>query len=127
MTSTVARNVTAPTTISGTLLPGISRIELWQMAQEVPEFAIELLAEEEAQRKEAQELLDELGLPLYETPQPAIDPVTGQPVPGGALPGTLPDPGDPAAVDTPAEPAVDLPPSPPSAEEPVAEDLEETD
>jgi hypothetical protein len=68
------------TTISGTPLPGISKVEIWQYSLEVPEFAVELMAEEATQRKEARKLLDDLGLPLYETPVP----VAGLPTPGGA-------------------------------------------
>lgn len=66
------------TTISGTALPGISQIEIWRYAQEVPEFAIDLLAEEAERRQEAQALLDELGLELYEAPPPA-EPVASEP------------------------------------------------
>lgn len=65
------------TTISGTLLPGVSKIEVWRYAVEVPEFAVELLAQEDLARKEAQALLDELGLPLVEAPlvtDPNADP-----------------------------------------------------
>lgn len=81
------------TTISGTPLPGISKIEIWQFGVEVPEFAVELLAEEAQRRKEAQELLDELGLPLYEVP--VVDPAAGlQP----GLPGT---PSGPVATGEP--------------------------
>jgi hypothetical protein len=56
------------TTISGTPLLGVSRIEVWRFGMEVPEFAVEILIEEDARREEAQDLLDELGLDLYETP-----------------------------------------------------------
>ena len=66
------------TTISGTALPGISQIEIWRYAQEVPEFAIEVLAEEAARREEAQALLDELGLELYEIPVDPTEPDTSE-------------------------------------------------
>jgi len=87
-------------TISGTLLPGVSRIEIWQLAREVPEFAVEMLLEEDAERQAAQALLDELGLPLYEVVAP-IDPATGLPIPP-----TDPGTGLPIA---PTDPATGLP------------------
>jgi hypothetical protein len=68
-------------TISGTPLLGITKIEVWRLGQEVPDFALELLADEQERRRHAQDLLDEHGLDLYETPPtPAVDPVTGEPL-----------------------------------------------
>jgi len=76
------------TTISGTALLGVAKIELWQYSIEVPEFAIELLAQEALARREAQELLDELGLPLYETPPIFPDDPEADPAAAGL--GTVP-------------------------------------
>ena len=88
-------------TISGTSLPGISRIEIWRFGMEVPEFALELLAEEDARREEAQDLLDELGLDLYETP-------VGLPGEDGApSAGELPAGADATGVPPPAFPLQD--------------------
>ena len=83
------------TTISGTALPRIAKLEVWQYSLEVPEFAVELMAEEAAQRKEAQKLLDDLGLPLYETPVPAANlPTSGVAGEDGAPLGAIGETGE---------------------------------
>jgi hypothetical protein len=98
------------TTISGTGLDGLGKVEVWQLAQEVPEFAVEMLAEEAAGRAEAQKLLDDLGLSLYETPEgvPGMPGAPGTPPEGTSLDGaTAMTPGMEGNVAPPAVGTVD--------------------
>lgn len=116
------------TTISGTPLDGLAKVEVWSLAQEVPDFALEALAEEDARREEAQQLLDELGLSLYATPAT----VPGDP----ALPGAPPTPAavtEGAAAAESASPPAEPPstaaeePQPPAAATPTAASEEGAD
>ncbi len=102
-------------TISGTPLPGISKIEMWRFAMEVPEFAVEMLAEEAVARQEAQELLDELGLGLYDVITPPEGGVV-DPFATGAPPlGTIEAPG----IGSPASGGVEAPFGAPALPDPA--------
>ncbi len=89
-------------TVSGTALSGVERIELWRLQQEVPAFALDIMARESLARERAEALLLENGLGPTGLPLVPIDPETGLPITSPIDPLT----GEPAAADSmAAEPA----------------------
>lgn len=129
-------------TISGTPLLGIAKIEVWRVAREIPEFAIEVLEQEDALRREAQELLDELGLTLWEVPVPVAgeEGTTGEDgltadamAPGDTVPADALEPSDSSVVGESAMAelaasriAVDETPNPTDDDDADAEEGEQT-